>query len=260
MVEYEYHRFGDIEEYRVKEYDDFEYPYPHFHRNYELLLVFSGCVKVVVDTKEYNIGAGNFLLIFPNQIHAFYRADGASARVAIFSPLLVRDFYDKTANLIPKVAPKSLSAETWEFLDKKLKPDVSPYILRAALYSVIGEIAEKTEFINQGSGDIDTLIHALITYISKNFKSNITLKTAALALGYSYQHLSKSLALCNLNFCSLLNSYRLDFAKSLLRGTNLPITEIAFECGYSSVRTFNRNFVASLGVTPNKYRKNKDEN
>ena len=48
--------------------------------------------------------------------------------------------------------------------------------------------------------------------------------------------------------------HRIRNACKLLRETNVPIAEIAFRCGYDSIQTFNRNFIAVEGTTPRYYR------
>jgi AraC-like DNA-binding protein len=47
---------------------------------------------------------------------------------------------------------------------------------------------------------------------------------------------------------------RIERAKVLLRDTDLPITEIAFEAGWSSLGTFGRTFRDVTGETPGELR------
>ncbi len=51
-----------------------------------------------------------------------------------------------------------------------------------------------------------------------------------------------------------INSLRLDKAVHLLRSTSLSITTIALECGYDSLRNFNRQFSKNFQVSPRTYR------
>jgi AraC-like DNA-binding protein len=41
----------------------------------------------------------------------------------------------------------------------------------------------------------------------------------------------------------------------MLRETERKIIDIAFDSGFESLRTFNRAFIRSFGITPNAYRK-----
>ena len=55
-------------------------------------------------------------------------------------------------------------------------------------------------------------------------------------------------------FGGFLRKFRLDNAVRMLDDQNMSITEIAFESGFSSVRTFNRCFREMYGKTPSDYR------
>lgn len=52
----------------------------------------------------------------------------------------------------------------------------------------------------------------------------------------------------------LVLAHRLGLAKQLLRDTTLPITEVAFASGFSSVRRFNAAFAERMGRTPSALR------
>ena len=43
-----------------------------------------------------------------------------------------------------------------------------------------------------------------------------------------------------MNFKKMLNFYRIHQAFAMLQDTDLPISRIAFECGFKSIRSFNQ--------------------
>jgi AraC-like DNA-binding protein len=53
----------------------------------------------------------------------------------------------------------------------------------------------------------------------------------------------------------LLNEYRVEDAKVLLKETDAPIQIVAKEAGFPSLATFNRVFRDLSGKTPSEYRK-----
>ena len=59
-----------------------------------------------------------------------------------------------------------------------------------------------------------------------------------------------------MNFRTLLNSFRVERSKELLRKTQDKIIDIALECGFSCERSFHRAFLSIMGTTPGEYRKN----
>jgi AraC family transcriptional regulator, transcriptional activator of the genes for pyochelin and ferripyochelin receptors len=57
--------------------------------------------------------------------------------------------------------------------------------------------------------------------------------------------------------CGYVQSLRLEQAQQLLIGTNLTITEIAYQVGYESTSHFGYLFKRQFGMTPREYRKHK---
>ena len=59
-------------------------------------------------------------------------------------------------------------------------------------------------------------------------------------------------------FHEYLNAVRLERAAQLLTVGDDSIIQVALSCGFNSPSYFNREFVKKYGVTPKKYRKNKN--
>ena len=56
------------------------------------------------------------------------------------------------------------------------------------------------------------------------------------------------------NFNQYLNEQRIHYVCSMLEYSACPITQIAFEAGFQSQRTFNRAFQEIYNMTPREYR------
>lgn len=56
------------------------------------------------------------------------------------------------------------------------------------------------------------------------------------------------------SFPTLLNEFRVEDAKRLLKDPKIPIQTVAFEVGFNSVASFNRVFKDLTGTTPSHYR------
>jgi AraC-like DNA-binding protein len=59
-----------------------------------------------------------------------------------------------------------------------------------------------------------------------------------------------------MNFNELINTYRIEEAKTRLRNESSQITVIGFEVGFNSIASFNRVFRAKVGKSPTDYRNN----
>ena len=76
--------------------------------------------------------------------------------------------------------------------------------------------------------------------------------------GKTYEHLSRSVKkYYGKTTTEYINNLRLNYATNLLLQTNLSITRIAMDCGFSSVNYFNTCYKNRFGVNPKSVRKNR---
>lgn len=93
-------------------------------------------------------------------------------------------------------------------------------------------------------------------YICSNFMHDITVQSVASALNYSPRHLQRIIMeYYSVSFSDLLIQYRLAMAKSLLGLSDYSIETVSEKCGFSSIRSFEKNFKERLGITPTAFRK-----
>ena len=136
--------------------------------------------------------------------------------------------------------------------------EISPAQIRnqvkGCLYLLGGEFLEQTTLIPAPTSD--SVIMSVVQYVSENFNKNITLMDVAKEQGYNYQYLSRTFnRSVDINFKKLLNLYRLNHAYILLRDTSLPISQICFESGFQSIRSFNQTCQEFLHKSPKEIRK-----
>lgn len=88
--------------------------------------------------------------------------------------------------------------------------------------------------------------------------SSLTLVRAARRLGVPARLVSNAVNRCSGdNFSRYMNGFRIRHAQKLLRGTDLPVTEIMLEAGFVSKSSFNGEFRRIAGLTPSQYRAQK---
>lgn len=105
------------------------------------------------------------------------------------------------------------------------------------------------------SGKKSTNKDDIVDYINAYFRENITLKMIAEKFYvnpvYLGQVLQKKL---KIGFKKYLENLRMEESKKLLKTTDKPIYEIAFEVGYNDPEYFSRVFYKAYGVTPSQYK------
>lgn len=90
------------------------------------------------------------------------------------------------------------------------------------------------------------------------YKENgITLNQIAQLLGTNRTELSYAInQFERKNFNTYINSLRIEEAKKLMKESNIPISEICIQLGYSDPANFSRRFKEQEGISPLAWRKN----
>ena len=208
-------------------------------------------VKVTLNGCEQILEEGELLLIYPYTVHQF---DITKAWVGVFSEDYIQSYSDKKDGIA--YARFFCDGDVMAFLKNRLFFEGTPsyYTIKSCLYMVCEQLIEKAApsytKINP------SLIEKLIEYITENITSDITLENVSQTLGYEYHYVSKLFHdLFHMNFKEYLNLYRFQFACDMLTGTGTSITDIGSECGFQSIRNFNRVFKGFSGMTPGEFRK-----
>ncbi|MBE7179397.1 MAG: helix-turn-helix transcriptional regulator, partial [Mucilaginibacter polytrichastri] len=95
-----------------------------------------------------------------------------------------------------------------------------------------------------------------IRYISSNYqRHDLSRQDIAAHVFLSEKYLSSLFAReTGTHLIAYINQYRIQKAIDLLKQTRLPVSEIAFKVGYSSVQNFNKNFKSVTATSPSHYR------
>lgn len=228
---------------------------PHSHNCYELSYLNSGSGTMTIEGKEYFLETDSFILIKPNQKHSF--KGNACSRL-----LYIGFFYDNSIALLNH----SFSGKSNEIskimmqLDQELKQTPNNY------ENVVYEYQKIIVFILLRlqsiifTDDKNTLpLQKAITEIKNNFPTSIDAEKLQEKTGYSYHHFRH---LFKKHFGMTINHYvtniKIHYAMHLLRTTDMPVKEISYTCGFSSVTNLNATIKKFYGFTPSDYR-NADE-
>ncbi len=220
--------------------------YPlHFHKAYECYSVTSGEAKVTVGKNEYVLHAGDAVLIFPYQCHASVTKENTSTWVCIFSPDIIESYHDS------RRVPKNNAFK----LPTPLPDTCSGLLFRKSLcYHICAVFDENAEYTDSAQGD-DSLIAKLLLYISENYRTACNLADVANFVGYDYSYVSKFFKRSTgVSIKKYINDMKISEACRMLLHTEKTVREIGEECGFSTQRSFNRNFLLSVGKTPVEYR------
>lgn len=235
---------------------DFSFPL-HLHDSFELITVTDGSMTVTVDKNRYVLNKGEALMIFPNQLHELVTEEHSSHFLCIFSSRLVKAYSKMCTSSVPK---SNLFTPNQFFIEELMRTgdeaDEDNVYLKGLLYSLCGEFHKNAEYIEQKSAR-DDLLAKIFRFVEENYSSDCSLSALAAATSYNYVYLSRYFRQCtNISFIEYVNRYRIDEACYLLKNSEQTVLKTALDCGFDSLRSFNRNFKSCMGVTPSEYRDN----
>ena len=233
--------------------------------------VISGQGTFYAHGKEYKLHAGQAFIFFPD-VTVKYVADvddpwtytwvgfhGVMAETYLQRAgiLIDTDVIDLPEDsIIPDIIQKMLNSNALTYANELLRQS---YLLE--LLATI--ISYRKEYY--GSDSIYTYPCAVYTeqaihYITKEYMHDISVSKIADKIGITRSYLSKCFnATLKMSPKQFIIKFRMEKACKLLKNSNLNITEIAEEVGYSNSLTFSKAFKTYFGVSPNEKRKDLKE-
>ncbi len=101
----------------------------------------------------------------------------------------------------------------------------------------------------------DDALKKALNYIDRNIKKGINLDDAAEYVNMSSCYFSKFFKKATGdNFISYVTDRKIEYAKDMLRHTEMPVINIAYELSYSETNYFSKAFKKKVGQTPTEYR------
>lgn len=254
MLKYEAYHFGENN--MSSYYHPCSLNYPrHLHRSFEFIYVAEGSIQLSINNKTFDICSNKCALVLPYEVHSFMTKEYSDAYICVFSPEYVKTFHNmiEGKSLENPVFNLSTNAQAL-ILDKIFKDNPNILQMKSCLYLLCSEIMEQTKLCESEKTDYE-LLHKILNFIQENFTQNISLRSISAEFSYSYTYLSKYLnEILGISFVDFINENRINYASYLLKNTQNTITDIAYMCGYSSIRSFNRNFIKFNKRTPKLYR------
>ena len=93
-------------------------------------------------------------------------------------------------------------------------------------------------------------------YIYNNFTSDISLNDISNAMNFSKYYITHVIKnMSGLTFTEFINMLRIEDSEKLLLTTRKSISDIAYQCGFSDVKYYNKHFERWYHVTPGVHRR-----
>ncbi|WP_206460702.1 helix-turn-helix domain-containing protein [Anaerovorax sp. IOR16] len=145
--------------------------------------------------------------------------------------------------------------DIFKTITKEVKLKFEKYGLRYNSYLLV------TDMLTQMFDELDKdyyysdEITKVLNYIDRNIKFGITLEEAADYVNMSSCYFSKLFKkVTKNNFITYITNSKIELAKEMLRYTEMPIINIAYELSYNETNYFSKAFKKNVGFTPSEYR------
>ena len=229
----------------------------HMHIAPEVVIVSDGVLNMVIADREYSIPSGYAAFVPPFVPHEFISNENNSCRVITFAKELLTDAVGEGSFTHVKKyifsVDEAISGLVSFYLPER-KSVGDPSLAKAVLSPLLYEVSKKCEFIKESSEEKDVLLRAL-NYLCQHYTEEVTLASVANRLGIHPASLSRLFTeRTGITFLKFLKYLRATAAARLILMGKKGFTEIAYEVGFGSVRSFNRVFFEIYGITPKEYR------
>ncbi|MBQ8804297.1 MAG: helix-turn-helix transcriptional regulator [Tyzzerella sp.] len=234
---------------------------PHLHTHLEMIYLEEGSCEVLLDNQRYAIEAGDILLAFPNQIHAYYEKTPVRGYVVMFAPEIFQEFreiFQSKRLENPILQEHRFTMNVGQCLNNmkdKLKMDMAfgEVVAKGQLLALLGEMFLCMNFIDK-PGETEAM-KRILNYCMERFAEPFTLDEMAKELYLSKYYICHMFReRLNVNCKEFVNQLRVEAACDLLK-KDASVTETAYAVGFSSVRTFNRIFSHYMNMSPTDYKK-----
>lgn len=231
--------------YAVRETESFPL---HMHEALECYIVTRGKVLVTVDGQDYLLGGGEGVLVFPYQRHSYEVLAPSENLCCLFSADFAPAYMKDKDKLLPENAHFAFPLSRLPMRDGYLAK-------KAFVYELLSVFDEGRTYLPRRMSGQNALLSRIFHYLSEHIAEDCSLRAIAEFVGYEYTYLSKHFKRATgISLHDYINALRIGRAKTLLWEGDAPIHLIAEQCGFASLRSFNRVFLEKTGYTPGDYR------
>lgn len=255
----------------------------HWHHPLEIARVVSGKLNIYLNGEKTSAAPGDIIFIGQEIIHSYFPVDCVYEVIDLnVNELLLRTafckdilqvFADGRINILPIPAPGQDqndpcfqadpdSLRNLHQLASRLFTTASEHLsdnsllVLGTLFELLGTIYAKHHYtkISGHSEDVN-FFKPLLSFVEHSYMKPITLTEMAQVSGMSTSYFSVLFReFFRQTPIDYLNSYRIERAGLLLTNSDLPVSEVAYRCGFNDCPYFVNVFKKYKNITPKKYR------
>ena len=239
----------------------------HSHPYHSLLYVVSGAGQCILGKKTHELISNTAIVLKPGQPHqfmdqprkamtilvAYFDQTMAKVNKQLINALLGRPrimtIPPHRAQRIRRTLQQMLHEQNskTQMFDLAMQQHLSSILLK--LYRI--SIRKEDAAVTNSKLDSEDRVQAVLKYVAEQYYGPQSLSNAARMARLSQRQFSNICRrLTGMSFVKYVNRLRIQKSEELLKGTNTPVTAIAFEVGFEELSTFYRAFKRSNKTPP----------
>lgn len=252
----------------------------HSHNGFEFYFCIQGSGRYIAGERIHALGPGTFTVVKPMALHlsrpdihvpfhryvlaveriyleSLYASDqAAAALIGQWLPAAHRDSLHVQLNARQLLnVQETLSRLVREIKEKQPFYELSVRSMLLQLFTQLGRYESDREAVQQGSGERKRLAENMLSCIMEQYREPLRTEDLCrrfhLSRSYLYRIFKENTG-ASIN--EFLTAFRVNKAKELLQGTELPVTEVASSVGFQDISHFCHTFKRLAGMTPSGYR------
>ena len=247
------------------------------HEAIEMIYVKTGSIIANIDGEKQSMRPGDFAFFRSRGVHGIYTEDEEENDYYVLK-IMPKFIYDLSPKNVDKNFPNRFlvyntslktfwsseelqGSEILRNLERLIHeldtpspvPEVSTIL---CALNILEQIYRSDFEVYESLSDQPNAVLDIVAYINVWFALDLTAEDMAKRAHMSAAHFSRTFKkVTGKSFKDYLNFVRLNHAEFLIINTDMPITEIAMESGYSTVSYFTSMYKKVKGISPLAHRK-----
>lgn len=233
---------------------------PHLHKEVEIVFCLKGSIILTCNQSTYTLNENDVMYVFPNSIHSHACCDHSEYLICItpadsfpmFKKTLTKECIDP---VLTEVKTKQL-LPLFHDLYQEYSTSKDNQVMFSYLQLILALSFQQMQFREKKPQLYEDILPDILNYVEENYTSPLNADAIAGNFGINPSYLSRLISSrLNCTLTEYIHELRINYAKHLLQHSAESITQIVYECGFQTQRSFNRVFLKLTGQTPREYKR-----
>lgn len=232
----------------------------HWHEHIEFQFIIRGNLKIRCNSQIVTLGEHDCLIINANELHEGIEDSGCEC----FKFKLHPSFFDQKHYVFNNlIHDDAVTALMFKIIELYKKPDdASLYTVKGYIFHLIGHLCSHYAVkvlphsaLEQNNEKFQKM-NAAVSYMYSHYATKIKVEDLAEMSHYTYSYFSSAFKeVFDMPVTKYLLGIRINKASTLLKSTDMNVTEIAACSGFPDTNYFARAFKKETGLSPSEYRR-----